>query len=165
MIRALIVAALAIAPQSAFASPCDAENSQALDYRIGIFDGVTAKGETAGTSRVERVAGRCALIEYWQGAQGGDGVGLFTFESGRWQFSYVNDDGQTLRLTGTEGSDGIVFSGQNSFYAFSGTHRMQWLRLSEGRVRQLWEIQRKPGGEWQKVVEIILTSRPVIPAE
>jgi hypothetical protein len=143
---------------------CTSAAHRALDFRLGTFDGVTTNGAPAGTTKVERVAGSCALLERWQGAQGGDGIGLFTYADGAWHFTYVNEDGETLRLKGQSDGNGVVMTGANRFYDFTGIHRIRWQQLADGLVLQSWDVQRRRGRPWERIAEITFLVRPATAA-
>lgn len=137
---------------------CAAAPFRALDFRLGRFKGVTESGQFAGTTEVMRDAEGCALIEHWYGALGGNGVGLFFFNrsTGKWHFSYINADGETLQLIGQADAQGITFSGENAFYALKGLHQIRWEQAPDGAVRQVWHVTPDQGKTWQPVVNMLL---------
>jgi hypothetical protein len=155
----LLASALFFHIAPAYSAACEGQAYHALDFRVGTYDGKTANGQAAGVSVVEKIAGGCALLENWRGAQGGDGTGLFNLSGEQWYFTYVNEDGETLRMIGKANTNAITFTGKNRFYDMEGLHRISWHRLPDGNVRQLWELQRKSRGAWSVVADIILARR------
>jgi hypothetical protein len=160
MKRWLLVSALLFHITPTYAAVCEGQSYRVLDFRIGTYDGKTAKGQEAGVSTVQPIAGRCALLEQWRGAQGGDGTGLFSYSGGQWHFTYVNEDGETLRMTGKASANGMIFTGKNRFYDMDGLHRISWHVMPGGNVRQYWEYQHKKGDRWTVVADINLIKRP-----
>ena len=140
---------------------CATPEYRAMDFRIGHFTGQTADGLPAGMSDVEAVLSGCALIEEWQGAVSGKGIAFFyrSRQEDRWHLNYVNDDGETLELSGLADAEGVTFSGMGSFYGYSGLQRIRWQREPGDAVRQLWQLSQDGGKTWTSVVEIVLTPK------
>jgi hypothetical protein len=157
---AILLAAACVGPALASdaQSVCAAKLFRSLDFRIGSFKGVTATGQDAGTTEVAPAAEGCALLEHWQGAMGGNGVGLFFYHRAqeKWQFNYANADGEILILVGTADANGVTFTGENRFYSFQGLHQMRWERAPNGAVRQIWKLSVDKGQTWQPIVDMVL---------
>ena len=142
---------------------CTTQEYRELDFKIGRFAGQTANGQRAGVSEVKPDLRGCVLIERWEGAISGNGMGIYFRSSSdnRWHLNYANEDGQTLELSGVTDSTGITFSGPSRFYELSGIHRIRWERASDGAVRQIWHLSKDGGATWEAVAEILLSPSTV----
>src|SRR5919108_895437 len=64
----LVLVVLVGAPfDSAQGKPCSAPEYRQFDFWVGEWDVKTPKGTIAGTNRIERIEGGCALQENWRG--------------------------------------------------------------------------------------------------
>jgi hypothetical protein len=144
------------------AASCSSASYHAMDFRVGSFTGITLGGLPAGRSEVKKILSGCALIEHWDGAISGSGMGFYYWNPSdeRWHLRYVNDDGQILEFEGVADKDGISFTGSGRFYDYIGQHHMRWERVNADQVRQIWHYSNDDGRNWNSVVKIDLTRSP-----
>lgn len=152
----LVIAAImpaTVAAQGAPPPACNRPEHRQFDFWLGEWEVTGAKGNKAGTNRIQAINGGCALREEWTGTTGFTGTSLNAFDasSGRWHQTWVGSDGLVLMLDGgirdgameltgtTRGSDGTVTR-----------HRIRWTPLggTPVTVRQLWETSGDEGKTW-----------------
>lgn len=117
---------------------------------------MTSGGRTAGTDRVEKIQGGCALQETWNGAQGDTGISLNTYylPEGRWHQIWVSNLGAFLEISGKFKDGKRVLTGE-SVGPRNGVrvlNRISW-SLGNGnleQVRQLWQVL-SAGGQTGRV--------------
>jgi hypothetical protein len=142
---------------------CATPEHRALDFRIGSFNVKTYTGIQAGTNRVARLLGGCAIEDRWTGAVSGEGRGLTWFDADarRWRMVYVNEQGRSLDLAGVFAGDSLVLLGDNiGLDGRRGLQRLTWSPLPQGGVRQHWEISFDGGSSWQLVFDGRYTRLP-----
>jgi hypothetical protein len=67
----------------------------------------------------------------------------------RWRQTWVDDRGNVLVLTGQYRDAKMSLEGEApGDNGLTVRNRITWSRLSEGRVRQLWETSRDGGKTW-----------------
>ena len=141
-----------IAAQGAAPPACNRPEHREFDFWLGEWEVTGAKGNKAGTNRIQAINGGCALREEWTGTTGFTGTSLNAFDasSGRWHQTWVGSDGLVLMLDGglkegvmeltgsTKGAGGAVVR-----------HRIRWTPLggTPVTVRQLWETS-SDGKTW-----------------
>ena len=127
---------------SASAAPCDAPEHRQFDFWIGEWTVTNPAGKTAGTNRITRIAGGCALLEEWTGASGLSGKSLNIYDTSRkvWHQTWVDGSGLLLQIEGK-------FEG-GSMRMSNSTSRITWTPLEGGAVRQLWEQTKDAGKTW-----------------
>jgi hypothetical protein len=147
---ALVLAAPAMAA-SAPPPACTAEAYRQFDFWAGDWN-VTQQGKQAGTNRIERILGGCALLESWAGAGGSRGHSLNYYDAGRgvWHQTWVDNQGAPLELDGGLMGGSMVLSGETHNAATGGTtmNRLTWTPLPDGKVRQHWEVSGDGGKTW-----------------
>ena len=124
---------------------CGAAHGQ-FDFWVGSWRVETADRKVAGTNRITKIAGGCALLEEWSGASGMTGKSLNTFDAGRgvWHQTWVDSNGTLLVLEGRFENGAMRLA--------SKSDRITWTPLPGGRVRQVWE-QLAEGGSWKIVFD------------
>lgn len=141
---------------------CASAPHHAFDFWIGHWQVRTPDGKLAGTSWIEPVLDGCALVEHWTGAGDGRGTSLnfYDRDTGQWEQTWISNRGRALHLRGglrdgrmvlegtTEGADGRPVR-----------QRITWSRLSNGRVRQVWEASTDGGASWHSVFDGIYAPR------
>jgi hypothetical protein len=132
-------------------SGCKAAEMRQFDFWIGAWK-VTDRGKHAGHNRIELILDGCALLENWNGAEGGAGKSLnfFDTEDRRWHQTWIDRSGGALFLSGRFENGSMRLEGER---AASGEtpalrHRITWTPLPDGRVRQLWESSPAGREEW-----------------
>lgn len=160
----LLVAGLSfLLAASAPEPPCRAHaEGKALDFWLGEWVVASENGAVGyGENRIELAAGGCAIIENWEGASGGVGKSLFTFDArtGAWDQVWVTSDtskaGGLKRKTLIEHvGAGVRFQGE--VISESGApylDRTTLTLLEDGRIRQLIEISTDGGESWRAVFD------------
>lgn len=139
---------------------CRAAEYRQLDYSIGRFRVVAETGEPAGDLQVEAILAGCALRARWRGAIAGSGEATTWYDrhTGQWHRVFVNDDGNSFRLSGRVGAAGLVLSGRSAFFdGRIGLQRLTWVPQPDGSIRQHWELSMDDGRSW----ETLLASRAI----
>jgi len=146
----LVICTAAAGVATAAAAKCAPQSAQ-FDFWVGDWI-VSEKGKPAGTNRIEKLLGGCALLENWQGASGlaGKSLNFYDAGDGKWHQTWIDASGNALFLAGglINGSmrlEGVqpASSGQQAL-----RHRITWTRLAGGAVRQLWEATPAGREEW-----------------
>ncbi len=96
------------APAAEKEKPCSAAPYRQFDFWLGSWD-VTEKGKMAGTNRIERILGGCALHESWHGAGGlhGNSINYYDAPRGVWHQTWIDERGNGLVLEG-EFENGVM---------------------------------------------------------
>ncbi len=140
------------------AAPCAADTAwRELDFWLGEWD-VLAGGRRAGTNRIARVLGGCAIMEHWTDAGGREGKSLFYYQpiTAEWKQVWVTDRAGVVgglkekalveRLAG----GALRFQGEIPMpNGGSYLDRTTLTPLPDGRVWQLIEVSRDRGRTWQ----------------
>jgi len=156
----IVLSAVNAAGQAASSSTaCSAPEYRNFDFWVGTWEVRGADGELAGTNRIERILGGCALQENWTGRRGMVGTSLNAYDAmdGKWHQTWVDSNGLRLDLAGEYASGRLTLQGEGPSLREPRRrvlHRITWSRLPEdGRVRQLWETSRDQGLTWEVVFD------------
>ena len=133
-------------------SPCeDDERFRAFDFWIGHWEVSGAKGQVAGTNKIEKAEAGCLLIEHWTGNSGGTGTSMNYFDpaKGKWVQVWVASAGYSILIEGGLEDGKMVLVGhligpKGTRTPFRGT----WTPLPDGRVRQFFEQSTDEGATW-----------------
>lgn len=135
---------------------CDTPAHGQFDFWVGEWT-VEAGGRPAGTNRIERILGGCALLETWVSADGPGGRSLTFYDSARevWHQSWIDAAGRPLLLEGRFTGGRMQLEGQRPAEGSAGAihHRLTWAPAPEGAVRQLWETSTDGGRTWTVVFD------------
>lgn len=133
------------------AKPCSAAAYRQFDFWLGDWNVATPDGKPAGTNRITRILGGCALREEWVGAAGTTGTSLNAFDAAtrRWRQTWVDDKGGVLLLEGGFQKGRMVLAGDHPVDGRSVRERITWTPLPGGRVRQLWDSSKDGGKTWE----------------
>jgi hypothetical protein len=137
---------------------CDAPEAHQFDFWIGDWEVKTPDGKPAGTNRVDRVIGGCAIQEHWVGVRGmiGTSLNMYVPSTKRWHQTWIDDRGTLLLLDGAYQDGAMVLTGEGKPGASSSKpsrERITWSRLDGGDVRQLWEQSLDGGATWKVVFD------------
>lgn len=157
--RLVIVSALAAALSSATAaaqSPapppaCETPEHRQFDFWIGEWEVVDTAGNVLGTNRITRSMNGCVLHEHWTGARGmtGESFNLYRPGTGTWHQSWVDSGGNLLLLDGAMKDGAMVLRGETPIRdGGRRLHRISYMPLENGDVRQLWEVSTDGGVTW-----------------
>lgn len=134
-------------------NPCATPAHRQFDFWLGEWEVRTASDKVAGTSRVTRILGGCALREEWHGAGGGIGESLNIFDgsSGRWHQTWVDNQGLLAEFDGgvTAGGDMVLEGAARGPNGQPARGRMTFTPLPDGRVHQHWEQSVDSGVTWR----------------
>ncbi|HEY3202970.1 MAG TPA: hypothetical protein VGL03_04850 [Thermoanaerobaculia bacterium] len=141
--------------------PCSAPENRQFDFWLGEWDVTTPDGKLAGANRITRILSGCALREEWSGAGGIRGTSLNVFDAGarRWRQTWVDEKGNVLFLTGELKGGKMLLEGEGPSRDGTLQNRISWSKLSNGRVRQLWESSKDGGKTWKTVFDGTYTPR------
>jgi hypothetical protein len=145
-----------VADTAQTAERCRGPEHRQFDFWLGTWEVRSGDGTLQGHNEIGSVAGGCGLLERWRGAGGGRGVSVNAYDTslGRWTQRWVGD-GATLWLEGGIEDGRMVLRGTAPRGTPRGDvlDRITWEPLTDGRVRQLWEISTDGGGSWQTLFE------------
>jgi hypothetical protein len=158
MLHALAAVAALLAafplPRAVRAQPpsgCTAAEHRQFDFWIGDWDVTTPDGKPAGTNRIERIAGGCALLENWVGAKGyvGTSINFWSPEDRKWHQTWAGSGGSFLFLEGEFREGAMTLSGATRDTSGAVTReRITWKQQSDGSVRQHWQQSVDDGKTW-----------------
>lgn len=142
--------------------PCTAPEYSQFDFWLGNWRVTDEDGKFQGMNRVERVLGKCAIEENWEGAQGSKGHSFNMYDNRRgvWHQTWIGDHGLLLLLDGGLDDDGnMVLRGDFPARDGKGTvnNVISWEPLPDGTVRQTWKISKDDGTTWKKIFVGIYT--------
>jgi hypothetical protein len=153
----LTVWSAAQAPAANVNQSCSAAEFHQFDFWEGRWDVFGPAGKLAGHNTIASVQGGCALVESWTGADGGTGTSLNFYDrtDRRWHQSWIGSTGGALRLAGGLKGSGMVLAADPVVRPDGTTvvNRITWTPLADGAVRQVWEVSKDGGREWQVVFD------------
>jgi hypothetical protein len=151
---------LAFVAKSVLAQPaitgCEAAQHRQFDFWLGVWDVTRSDGQRAGTNRIERILGGCALYESWEGASGSRGHSLSAWDPGddKWHQTWVDNEGTVLMISGGVVNGEMVMEGERSLPDGNQTlERITWTPNADGTLRQLWQSSRDRGMRWATVFD------------
>jgi len=155
--RFLIAAVLALLPASALAQSCDHEEARQLDFWLGEWDLTWEGGE--GTNSITRRFGDCVIEENFAGnlpggLLEGHSVSVYDAPLGKWQQTWVDNQGGYLTFTGGVGEDGVMrLYGPERTLADGRivVTRMSWVDVTRTAMDWHWERSFDGGENWEMV--------------
>jgi opacity protein-like surface antigen len=132
-------------------SPCPGDPQRHhFDFWIGQWDVTTKEGKQVGTSRIESIAGGCAILENWSAGRGGSGKSINAYNPTlkQWQQYWVGSDGEILDYQRSE------FDGKSMIFLITGptnpaaSQRLTFTPLDSNTVRQHSEKSTDGGTTW-----------------
>jgi hypothetical protein len=137
-------------------APCASAEHRQFDFWIGDWEVTGARGQKAGTNRIERILGGCALYESWTGAGPSRGHSLNAFDTGdnKWHQTWMDNSGTVLLITGGIVNGEMVMEGERRLP--DGTRQLEritWTPNADGSVRQHWQSSRDAGMRWTTVFD------------
>lgn len=151
-LAALAAPALAQQTPKEQPKPCAGTEYRQFDFWLGEWEVRSPEGKLLGKSRVEQIAGPCALLENWHGAGGGSGksINFYMPDDGKWHQTWAGSGGSFLFLTGGLEGGKMVLSGTT--HAKDGAaqlERISWTPADDGSVEQRWEQSTDGGKSWK----------------
>lgn len=122
-----------------------------FDFWVGEWTVQNPKGQTVGSSSVQRILGDCVLFENWTGAGGGQGksFNIYNTSTGKWQQTWVDQTGTVIEFSGECKNGVLQYVGEKIGTDHSKTlNRMTFTKLPEDRVHQVWEQSTDDGKTW-----------------
>jgi hypothetical protein len=141
------------------AQQCTAAEHRQFDFWVGTWTVTTPDGRPAGTNRIEAVLGGCALVERWSGAGGSHGTSLNYWDPAEraWFQSWIDDQGQPLRIRGGMRDGRMVLEGESADSGRVLVQRITWTPLDGDRLRQHWERSADGGRTWTTLFDGLYT--------
>lgn len=145
-----MIAAAASCPARAAPLPCATPEFRQFDFWSGSWTVTTPDGRLAGHSRVEPILDGCALLENWEGAQGGAGKSLNIYDATRkvWHQTWVSKGGTLLVLEGGMDGGSMVLQGTQAAATRPVLNRITWTPSTDGSVKQVWDASSDGGKSW-----------------
>lgn len=142
------------------AYPCaDDPVHREFDFWVGEW-AVFTGGRRAGTNRIERRLGGCALAETWTNVQGREGrsfnwVDRSSFTQPRWRQLWIDDMGNTLDYTDGAVRDGAMRFSGHTLDARGDTvlQKLTFVPVHADTVRQVFEQSTDGGVSWRTTWE------------
>lgn len=160
-LRPLIAAALA-APVLAQAAPCEAPEYRQFDFWVGTWE-VTDHGKTIATSRIERFADGCGILENYTQADGYSGKSINFYDASlkRWRQQWADSMGNSSEWKGELRDGAMRFDGE-AHRADGGRviRNMTFTPLADGSVRQASDRSLDGGKTWLPGYDFVYVKRP-----
>jgi hypothetical protein len=158
----LVLVVLVGAPfDSAQGKPCSAPEYRQFDFWVGEWDVKTPKGTIAGTNRIERIEGGCALQENWRGTNNtGRSINAYSPGDKKWHQFWIGSGGLVMHLSGVFTGDALRLEGVVPMPSGQTIqHRLTFTKRADGTVRQFWENSADAGKTWSVLFDGVYTRR------
>ncbi|MBK6489651.1 MAG: hypothetical protein IPF98_22980 [Gemmatimonadetes bacterium] len=159
----LVLPAGALCAQGTQPAGCRTPSHRAFDFWLGEWEVRTPQGAVAGTSRITSILDGCVIHEAWSGTGGsvGESFNIFDATAKRWHQTWVDNQGMLAQFDGARAPDGaMVMEGPARGPAGEPARsRMSFTPLTDGRVRQLWELSIDGGTTWRTTFDGYYTRR------
>lgn len=135
---------------------CTASQHRQFDFWIGDWEVTNARGQRAGSNRIERILDGCALYESWTSAGPSRGHSLNAWDPGdnKWHQAWMDNSGTVLRLAGGIVNGEMVMEGERRLQdGTRTTERITWTPNADGTIRQHWQSSRDTGMRWTTVFD------------
>lgn len=164
-IGCVLPGAVSAAPSSA---ACAATEYHQLDFWIGDWDTFEADspdGPSIARTRVDPVAGGCALHERYEQTDGLLGDSILSYDPVRkqWQQTWVTNRGSIMVLWGNFSDGALVLEGEVHLQD-GKTHwqRITWKAQGEG-VRESAVLSKDGGKSWTPAFDVLFVRRSDVP--
>jgi hypothetical protein len=148
--RALVAAAACAASLAAAEFPCGSRpESRQFDFWLGEWT-VTSEGKPVATSRIEKAASGCVILESYTQADGFSGTSINFFDPllGKWRQTWADSAGNVSEFSGAYRDRAMRFEGESHRGAQRILRHMTLFDLGNGEVRQHSELSRDEGKTW-----------------
>jgi Protein of unknown function (DUF1579) len=146
--------------QAAPQKPCSAPEYRQLDFWVGDWDltwpGQNGQPAQRGRNRIERELGDCVVHEHFSDQAEppfqGTSVSTFTPKLGKWQQTWVDNQGSYLDLTG-EFKDGQMVLGREAVGKDDKKiqQRMVFKNIKQDSFDWTWERSEDGGATWKVI--------------
>ncbi|MEM8964658.1 MAG: tetratricopeptide repeat protein [Acidobacteriota bacterium] len=128
--------------------PCNSEAHRAFDFWVGKWNVTNQQlNAPSGTNEITKIQGGCAIYEnYVNGNYTGNSVNMYDPARDVWTQNWIDNQGAPLYLEGTYEDGKMILSSDPEK---SPVSRVTWTKLSDDKVRQLWEMSPDGGTTWQ----------------
>src|SRR5258706_7358811 len=137
-------------------SPCSLPEARQFDFWIGDWD-LTWDGGS-GTNVVHAVLDGCAIQENFDGTPSlslrGMSLSLYNSAIGKWQQTWVDNDGSYLALTGAFENGIMALSMERTFEGKPAIMRMIFYNVARTELDWKWERSTDAGATWQLLWKI-----------
>lgn len=133
-------------------SDCQSEAHRQFNFWVGDWVVTDKDGNVQGHNKIELLLNDCTLQENWQGATGSEGKSLnfYDRQTKKWHQTWIDASGGILYLDGGLQNGVMVLEGQRQGRAGQTLlHRISYKPLTDGRVRQHWQVTSDDGDTWQ----------------
>ncbi len=141
---------------------CNSEHHRAFDFWLGTWDVTLPDGKPAGRNTIKPIQGGCVLHEDWVSANGvykGTSYNFYNASTGKWNQSWIDNQGGVLQMSGGIKDDNMVMSTLpiQNFKGEMQTDKITWIPKADGTVEQIWEKSLDNGKTWTVVFHGIYT--------
>lgn len=148
-------AAPATPPSATKPAPCTAPEHRGFDFWLGEWSVTNvATGASSARNRITAIQGGCAILEeYESGAYSGTSLNYYDAGDGRWHQSWIDNQGQPLRIHGGLEDGSMVLRSDPGGENGTTIQRITWTPREDGSVRQHWEASKDGGATWGTVFD------------
>ena len=146
----MVAAALATLPAAAAEFPCESRpESRQFDFWLGDWT-VMSDGKPVATSRIEKVASGCVVLESYTQVDGFSGRSINFFDPvlGKWRQTWADSAGNASEFAGAYRDGAMRFEGESHRGDKRILRHMTLSDLGNGEVRQQSELSRDDGRTW-----------------
>lgn len=144
-----------IAGEAPEPEPCTAAEHRQFDFWLGEWSVTNvATGSSSARNRITAIQGGCAILEeYESGAYSGTSLNYYDAGDGRWHQSWIDNQGQPLRIHGGLEDGSMVLRSDPGGENGTTIQRITWTPREDGSVRQHWEASGDGGAHWSTVFD------------
>ncbi len=166
----VLLSSCALAQTSSSAQPCAASEFRQLDFWVGDWDltwpGQNGQPEQHGRNRVERELGDCVIHEHFSDEATppfqGTSVSVFNTRNGKWQQTWVDNQGEYLDFVGEFKDGQMVLSREAVGKDGKKFHqRMVFKNIKPDSLDWSWERSDDGGATWKVMWPIHYQRRKV----
>jgi hypothetical protein len=138
-------------------TPCSRPEAKQFDFWVGEWD--LSWGEDGkGTNHIRKVYDRCVIEENFDGGTSiplkGMSVSVFNEESGKWQQTWVDNQGGYLDFIGEYQDDRMILSQSFEKDGQEIHQRMVWYNITEDELDWNWERSDDGAKNWKVLWKI-----------
>lgn len=139
-------AAVEAGPAASGPASCAAAEHRQFDFWLGEWTVTNVATGNSAPNRITAIQGGCAILEeYENGAYSGTSLNFYDPGDGRWHQSWIDNQGQPLRIHGGLEDGSMVL---RSDPAGGTLQRITWTPSADGTVRQHWQSSADGGVTW-----------------